>query len=154
MFVQRFGRFAAVVGLCFWAMGCAGNAERPPLGRVSGKVTHNGKPVTSGSVVFSPVGGTQSGAARIATGQIESDGSYTLTTYDTGDGAVLGQHTVTVESRGTGEDIKNLNVKPGGAIAYKLPKSTVPDKYLKTDRSPLKHTVEAGKNTIDIDLKD
>jgi hypothetical protein len=124
------------------------------MGRVSGKVTHNGQPVTSGSVVFTPVGGTQSSAARIATGQIESDGSYTLTTYDTGDGAVLGQHIVTVESRGTGEDIKKLNVKPDGRIAYKLPKNTVPDKYNKPDRTPLKHTVEAGNNTVDIDLKD
>jgi hypothetical protein len=124
------------------------------MGRVSGKVTHNGKPVTGGSVVFTPVGGTQSSAARIATGQIESDGSYTLTTFDTGDGAVLGQHTVTVESRPTGEEFKKLNLKPDGRIAYKLPKATIPDKYLKTDRSPLKHTVEAGNNTIDIDLKD
>jgi len=154
MIVQRYGRLAAVLALCSLTLGCSGSAGRPPLARVSGTVTHNGKPVTSGSVVFTPVGDSQGAGARIATGQIESDGSYTLTTYDTGDGAVLGQHIVTVESHGTGEDIKKLNVKPDGKIAYKLPKTTIPDKYNKPDRTPLKHTVEAGSNKIDIDLKD
>jgi hypothetical protein len=154
MIVRCCGRLTAVVALCLWSLGCGGAAGRPPLARVSGTVTHNGKPVTSGSVVFTPVSDSQSSAARIATGQIESDGSYTLTTFDTGDGAVLGQHIVTVESRGTGEDIKKLNVKPGGTIAYKLPKTTIPDRYNKPDRTPLKHTVEAGSNKINIDLKD
>src|SRR4051794_29291174 len=109
MIVQRCGRLAAVLALCSLTLGCSGSAGRPPLARVSGTVTHNGKPVTSGSVVFTPAGDSQSSAARVATGQIESDGSYTLTTFDTGDGAVLGQHVVTVESRATGEDMKKMN---------------------------------------------
>jgi hypothetical protein len=123
------------------------------LAKVSGKVTYNGKPVTTGSVMFTPLGGAKD-ASRIATGQIESDGSYALTTYDTGDGAVLGQHAVTVESRGDPEEMKKLNMKPGGIIAYKLPKAAIPEKYTKTDRSPLKYTVVAGQNTINLELTD
>jgi hypothetical protein len=154
MIVRRYGRLAAAVALCFGSIGCSGAAGRPPLAKVSGTVTHNGKPVTTGSVVFTPIGDSQSGSARIATGQIESDGSYTLTTYDTGDGAVLGQHIVTVESRISGDAMKKMNLKADGTIAYKLPKTTIPDKYNRPDRTPLKHTVEAGTNKIDIDLKD
>src|SRR5215475_82944 len=100
MSVQGFGRYSAVVSLFLMILGCGGGAGRPPLAKVSGKVTYAGKPVTTGSVMFTPVAGSASDSARIATGQIESDGSYSLTTFDTGDGAVLGQHLVTVESRG------------------------------------------------------
>jgi hypothetical protein len=154
MFVLVFGRLSAVVSLALLVLGCSASAGRPPLGKVSGKVTYNGKPVTGGSVMFTPAAGSGSDTARIATGQIEADGSYTLTTFDTGDGAVLGQHIVTVESRGDPEAMKKLNLQPGGIIAYKLPKAAIPEKYLKTDRSPLKQTVEAGNNKIDLDLKD
>jgi hypothetical protein len=154
MLVRGFGRLSVVVVLSLLVLGCGGAAGRPPLGKVSGKVTYNGNPVTSGSVMFTPVGGSASDAARIATGQIESDGSYMLTTFDTGDGAALGQHIVTVESRGDLEAMKKMNLKPGGIIAYKLPKPAIPEKYTKTDRSPLKHTVVEGSNTVNIELKD
>jgi hypothetical protein len=50
--------------------------------------------------------------------------------------------------------MKNMNLKPGGVIAYKLPKAAIPEKYTKTDQTPLKHTVEPGNNTINLELKD
>jgi hypothetical protein len=134
--------------------GCGSGVERPPLGSVSGTVTYKEKPVTSGSVMFTPVGGSSGDAARIATGQLESDGTFTLTTFDTGDGAVLGQHVVTIEARGSMEQLKKMNLKADGSIAYKLPKPSVPEKYTKTDSSPLKFTVEKGKNSFKIELKD
>jgi hypothetical protein len=153
MLIRGFGQLSAVVSLLLMVTGCSG-AGRPPLGKVSGKVTYNGKSVTAGSVIFTPVQGSQSEASRIATGQIEADGSYFLTTFDTGDGAVLGQHVVTVDSRGDPDEMKKLNMKPGGIIAYKLPKASIPEKYTKPDRSPFKYTVEVGNNTINLELKD
>jgi hypothetical protein len=104
--------------------------------------------------MFTPVGGSSGDSARIATGQLESDGSFTLTTFDTGDGAVLGQHVVTIESRGSMEQLKKMNLKTDGTIAYRLPKPSVPEKYTKTDSSPLKFTVEKGSNSFKIELKD
>ena len=83
-----------------------------------------------------------------------TDGSFTLTTFDSGDGAVVGQHTVTVEARGSGEDMKKMNMKPGGVIAYKLPKAVIPEKYTKTTTTPLKQTVEASGNNFSIELTD
>ena len=37
--------------------GCGEAVARPQLGKVSGKVTYKGKPLTKGSVVFTPVPG-------------------------------------------------------------------------------------------------
>jgi hypothetical protein len=141
------------LGAAILLAGCGGDPNKPPLGKVSGTVTYNGKPVTSGSVIFTPVAGQGAETGQVATGQLESDGSYTMTTFDFGDGVVLGQHVVTVEARG--EDINRLNQpKPDGTIAYILPKPIVPPKYTSPATSPLRYTVEAGGKTIDLDLKD
>jgi hypothetical protein len=142
----------ASFGLAFLLTGCGGGVERPPLGKVSGKVTYNGKPVTSGSVIFTPTKGDTGG--HIATGNIQSDGSYTLTTFDTGDGAVLGQYVVTIEARGqtpmTGPPIDPKTKRP----MYVPSKSTIPEKYGSVERTPFRVTVEPGSKTVDLDLKD
>ncbi|MBX6312095.1 MAG: hypothetical protein IRY99_04130 [Isosphaeraceae bacterium] len=145
---------AITPALFLFLWGCGGtDPAKPPLGKVSGKVTYKGKPVTNGSVIFTPVAGKGAETGQVATGQLESDGSFVLTTFDIGDGAVLGQHTVTVEARS--EDINKLNQpKEDGTIAYILPKPSVPEKYTKPATSPLRYTVEAGSNHFDIELKD
>jgi len=143
---------AAVFGLCFLFTGCGGgDIGKPKVAPVSGKVTQKGKPLTAGDVMFTPSGGPEGASGHIASGQIQSDGSYTLTTFNTGDGAVLGKHKVTVVARETA-DLKKMNELKGGAIAYKLPKSLVAPKYTKVDTTPLTYTVEDGRNTIDIEL--
>jgi hypothetical protein len=143
----------AACGLVIVLDGCGG-AERPPMGRVSGKVTYKGQPVTSGSVIFTPVQGTGAAGGRVATGNIQPDGSYALTTFDTGDGAALGQYVVTVEARGqttmTGPPIDPKTKRP----MYVPPKSTIPEKYGSLDKTPLRYTVESGSKTIDLELKD
>src|SRR5438105_2908960 len=90
---------AGVVGLSLLSPGCGGDTNRPKVAPVSGKVTHKGQPLTSGDVIFTPAGGMDGAAGQIATGQIGSDGTYRLTTFNTGDGAVLGTHKVTVVAR-------------------------------------------------------
>ncbi len=134
------------------AIGCGGTAERPPMGRVHGKVTYDGKLVDKGRVTFSPTSGEGDSGGTSAMGPIESDGSYSLTTFNTGDGALVGQHIVTVVI--PTEDIVALN-KPGadGSIPYKLPKELIPKKYTDPKQSPLRNTVVAGDNTLNIDLK-
>ena len=64
----------------------------PERGKVTGKVTFNGKPVPEGTVTFYPQTG------RSASGRIQPDGTYTLTTFDEGDGAIVGSHEVTIEA--------------------------------------------------------
>lgn len=71
------------------ATGCGGSK----VGRVSGKVTVNGREVTGGTLQFSPMGeGKEVG--KPATAEIKG-GSYTLSTFRNGDGALVGKHRVT-----------------------------------------------------------
>jgi hypothetical protein len=143
-----------------WAMipavlvsGCSDDRSKPPMAKVTGKVVYKGKPVNNGSVIFTPVAGKGGETGQNATGQLESDGSFTLTTFNTGDGAILGQHVVTVEARG--DDLNKLNQpKADGTIAYVLPKPTIPAKYTSPSTSPLRFTVEKTDNNFEIELKD
>jgi len=79
------GLVAAVV------VGC-GPGNGLNLGRVSGKVTYKGKPVEYGSVYFTP----DASKGTVAFGTIAKDGTYTLSTDEAGDGAVVGRHKVSV----------------------------------------------------------
>jgi len=143
---------AAVVGLSYLFVGCGGvDSAKPKVYPVSGKVTRNGQPLTAGEVMFTPSGGPEGASGHIATGQIGSDGSYTLTTFNTGDGAVLGKHKVTVVSRSS-DNLEKMNKMKGGAIAYKLPPSVVSSKYSQVATTPLTYSVENGSNTINIEL--
>src|SRR3954466_14530767 len=83
---------------------------------VRGKVTYAGKPVPNGTVNFIPDRGPS------ATGEIQPDGSYTLMTYEAGDGAVIGAHKVIIVAM---QDMNNRlpeNRTP-------LPPPIVPVKY-------------------------
>src|SRR5207248_10914062 len=79
----------AGVSLLFSFPGCSRDPNMPKLGTVHGKVTYNGKPVDSGTVTFNPILGKGGETGQNATGQIESDGSYEMTTFNTGDDAIL-----------------------------------------------------------------
>ncbi len=75
--------------------GCGGG-ESFSTAPVSGKVMHAGKPVKGGSVQFSPVSADATkSAGKPASGNVNDDGTFTLSTYGNDDGAVLGKHTVT-----------------------------------------------------------
>jgi hypothetical protein len=65
--------------------GCS--KSHPPLARVIGKVSYQGARVTSGKVLFLPQGGGKQGI-----GTIQSDGTFELTTFRRGDGALVGEH--------------------------------------------------------------
>jgi len=138
------------VGLMIPLVGCSRDPNLPKLGKVTGKVTYNGKPVTSGHVVFTPAEGKGGETGQTATGEIASDGGYEMTTFNTGDGAILGQHIVTVQVR-SGEMPKP---KPDSTIDYVLPKLLAPAKYATTEKSPLRCTVREGTNEFNIDMKD
>jgi hypothetical protein len=136
---------------------CSSDSSKPKLGKVSGTVMYNGKPLTAGEVVFTPLSGKGGESGQVAAGHIQADGSYSLTTFDTDDGAILGQHAVTVILReGTSDaSFKSKVTKEGtGRIRYILPKSVVPEKYSKVDSTPFRYTVEASGNTINLELKD
>jgi hypothetical protein len=78
-----------LVGAC-WGCG-SGSATLPSLIPVKGKVTYKGQPVTKGVIQFEP-----DGYGRPARGQLQSDGTFELTTLKPGDGVVAGEHRISI----------------------------------------------------------
>lgn len=92
--------FAIVLAISLPLAGCGDG--RSALVPVSGQVLIDGKPLDYGFVRFSAAGN------RPSIGRIGPDGQFTLTCYDPGDGAIVGQHRVAVLSQEPtgGEHIK------------------------------------------------
>jgi hypothetical protein len=123
---------------------------------VYGTVQLKGKPLEKGRIDFHPVDADKS---RPASGEIK-DGSYTLTTLTSGDGALPGAYKVTI----TAKDVDNAQVidtikKKGGggrqheiAKAHQAAKSIVPSKYALAETSGLNATVEERSNKKDFEL--
>jgi hypothetical protein len=77
--------------------GCGGSSGEFQLAPVKGKVIYNGQPVTSGSIHFRPIavqGAKEGMQGKPASGQVQSDGTFVLTTFRQGDGAIVGKHEV------------------------------------------------------------
>jgi hypothetical protein len=89
---------------------------------VKGRVTFNGKPVKEAAITFAPVPKTDKDKepGKPATGFTDEDGYYELSTFEPLDGAIVGNHKVTVMLDDTNparcDRLKELNteVKPGG----------------------------------------
>jgi hypothetical protein len=79
---------AALVLAPCWGCGPGAGAP-PPLIAVKGKVTYKSQPLTKCNVQFEP-----DGFGRPASGKLQSDGTFVLTTLKDGDGVVAGHHRV------------------------------------------------------------
>lgn len=93
--------------MCIAAFGCS--TDQFETAAVSGTVTSNGTVVPAGTIVFTPIAtGTNTMVGKSATGFVE-DGKFVLSTYDNGDGAVIGTHSVIVTGKETPpEDPKEI----------------------------------------------
>jgi len=141
---------------CFVAMVLIGCSGDPRLGKVFGRVTVGGKPVTGGTIMFHP------DAGPTAVGPIGRDGAYTLTTLKANDGALVGSHRVTIHATAVGEgsmvDPKSFDEEiqksRRGAKILVAGKVTwiVPEKYSRTQTSNLTATVGNRSNEINFDL--
>jgi hypothetical protein len=139
------------IGIVCLALLSGCGSKLPETAPVVGKVTMNGKPVSSGTIMFCPEKG------RAATGQIGPDGTYSLTTFKPGDGALLGKHRVTIESvSGTRiqsfQELEKLDREQGGQTPITAVKWLVPKGYSQFDTTPLTAEVAPGKNTLDFNL--
>lgn len=144
---------AAMFLVTLVAVGCGGDSSLPKTAKVSGQVTYKGKPLSGGSISFIPeAGGEAAKSGQPATAQIAADGRFSLTTFNTGDGALLGPHKVIVSKRDS--DTSRNQPKPDGTIDYTVPKAEIPEKYESVDKTPLKFTVEDKSNDFSIELVD
>ena len=146
------------------AIGC-GDASRGEVYPVSGKVTIGGQPVEGAQINF-----MTPESSRVARGMTDASGEYTLTTYSTGDGAVAGDHSITIVKPSAAEDTSAMSSEDymsamqgnegkentdllGGSGEDSS--NGIPAKYGKPEESGLIRTVVAGEtNVFDFDLSE
>ncbi len=114
--LNRTIRRLAVLGLMTGILSCGQDLRLVP---VEGKVLYRGKPLEFGSVLFQPASG------QPARGKIQPDGTFVLSTFDEGDGAMIGKNQVRI----TSFEAQRPGAPPpsGGELA--LGKSFIPRKY-------------------------
>lgn len=120
-------------GLVVSATGCN---RGPEMAAVTGKVNYNGQPLQFGSVTFQPTRG------QPARGEIQSDGTFQLSTFSRGDGAFVGSHKVKIACY---ESQNPAFVKGPGE--QRLGRSLIPVKYTLFDQSGL--TAEVKPDAAD-----
>jgi hypothetical protein len=121
---------------CVFLPGCG--SSRPETAHVTGKVTLGGKALPHGTVTATPAKG------RSANGQIQPDGTFVLSTYAEGDGAVVGKHVVTVVC------VEQVQSATGSVddVALGQHRSLIPTRYGEISTSGLTFEVEAGKDNV------
>jgi hypothetical protein len=119
---------AAAVVLAVLA-GCDGRPRRVP---VSGKVLIDGQPLNRGFITVMPADG------RAAIGEIQSDGSFRLTTFDEFDGCLPGTHPVAIESK---EHLSPTQTR-----------WLTPQDYAESATSGLSVTIDEPTDNLEIDL--
>lgn len=77
--------------------GCGGEDWQAPTHPASGRITINGEPPVGAVVELHAVGGKPDVRNSRPWAVVRDDGSYSLTTYERGDGAPAGQYAVTVK---------------------------------------------------------
>ena len=121
---------ASLVLAVVFLAGCRDKSQLS-VASVTGTVTLDGKPLTQGTVIFTPERG------RAARGEIGSDGSFTLSTYGESDGASVGTHQVSIIAIEGDEEV--------GFESSVEPKWLIPRRYGAAATSGLEFEVEAGE---------
>jgi hypothetical protein len=114
---------------------------------VEGIVTFDGVPVSEASVSFIPLD-QEEGAG----GFTDANGRYTLSSFngEAGRGAVAGDYAVTVSQ------IEIYTITEGdperGGIGLTGQRHLLPERYRDRENTPLRVTVNRGRNTINLEL--
>lgn len=119
-------------------LGCSGNQDEnlPSTIPVTGVVTYQGKPVPDASVMFYPAKGR-----KPASGKADASGKFQLSTFGKNDGAIPGEHKVTVNAYET--TVEGVSMK-----------SAIPKKYTTQTSSPLTIEISDTQKVIKLDLVD
>ena len=148
----------------FVIAGCSsGKVDAPTTVPVSGTVMYKGKPVEGATVIF-----RSDASSLAASGVTDSEGKFELTTKTANDGAVPGEHVVTVSKvtggAQTSDEAMTAMLDDPSILAQAsdkqnkskaVPKALLPAKYAHAKTTPLKETVtEDGPNEFVLQLAD
>lgn len=128
---------------CIMVVCCCGCGSQPfETAKVTGSVTLDGKPVTEGSVLFTP---SQGWPAR---GELDAQGHFALSTYEDQDGAIVGKHEITIIAQ-SGPDPSEHFERPPPAPTKWL----IPERYGNRTTSGLTYEVKEGEpNEVTLEL--
>ena len=144
MSFRKFLAVGIVVGVSTWLSGCGGPGDAPETVAARGTVTVDGKPMPGLSVAFIPSSG------KLATGETDDQGNFTLTTNEPGDGAVVGSYSVAISQ------VQEVTEAMPGMEGYEKPAPPpFAKKYTDAQTSGLTATVNAdpSKNDFKFDLQ-
>jgi hypothetical protein len=126
---------AGGVALVLLLAGCG--PARKSVFPVQGQVLDSdGKPAVGAKVIFHPLDDKDPNAAR-PLGLVDDAGTFSLTTYNRGDGAAPGSYAVTIEWRGQPTPI-NRN-----------PEDKLKGRFANANKSPFKATVGNQPTTLE-----
>jgi len=135
---------AALVGTAVGLTSCGG-PDRIPVHPVHGKVFCQGQPAVHAYVVFHPVGGSEEVQKIRPAGRVGDDGSFSLTTYVSGDGAPAGDYQVTVGWPGPAPGTDPNSEDPEAILSGP---DRLQGRYQDPKTSGLTATVTEGENEI------
>jgi hypothetical protein len=151
---------AALAFVLFGLSGCSRTSTAVPVNGVL--LWDDQKPVSGASITFFPA--VEGG--RPASGISGKDGTFELSTFSQGDGAVPGDYTVVVTKAAgaatsaappTGSSPEDMAkaMKKAQEAADRAPKvaDPIPEIYKNVTSSPLKWRVEAGDKKVELKLK-
>lgn len=141
----RLAFLSCSVALTLGLIGCGGGPTGidPNLVKVTGKVTIDGKPLTSGEISYVSVDTPGVGVGST----IDSSGNYALAQSVSAKGALPGNYKIIVNA------LAGAPAMGAGGEVTK-PKSLVPEKYNKFDTTDITVTVEKGKPLVkNVELK-
>ena len=130
-------------------LGC-NSAPYGPTGKITGKLTMDGKLLPAGHAVTF----MQMNSGFLAFGITDSDGKFVVGSWNNGD-MPIGKYDVMIAPP-TGGDVSNLSAEERfDKPELSAPKARVqyPARYRETTTSGLQFTVIKGDNHFDIDLK-
>lgn len=130
-------------GITAGVAGCAPGA--PKTIKVKGMVTYAGVKLNRGTIAFTPKNTAPDSPSRPATAELDSEGNYTMSTTNPGDGVFPGQYAVTVVSYEQPPD----PATPGQEVW------AIPRKYGDPQRSGLQAEIHEGDSEpveLDFDL--
>ncbi len=129
-------------------VGCGGGKDsweeaRPETYPVSGVVTFNGEPLTEAMILFQ----SNSDPPQGAVGRTDKNGRYRLRTFEEGDGAVAGTHSVLILKQ---ESPTPSEADPRDSKTPPPARSLIPERYSQFETSGL--TVEVTEDGAEADF--
>lgn len=147
---MRGANYRSFLLLAIVITGCSGGRDKSKelnLHAISGMVTLDGSPVSTGSLRLTPKPSTQ--PLRTISGIIDDSGTYMLTTYTDQDGAAAGEYEVSYSN------IRQLDMDPGklmessdspiAPLTITIPDHDTDDLAIELQSTPM---TKAGSGTV------